>query len=155
MEKKDFVSGVSLAAVGFFMLWQSLRLSIWGAGGPEAGFYPLAVALVLASLSISLMLKAVFSPPAAVRGEPLEQRRETNLSRVFGYLALMLLYGVFLTAIGFLITSFLLLFLTQKYIEKQQWTVTILVGSASILISYLLFVHFLQVPLPRGFLGNG
>jgi hypothetical protein len=37
-------------------------------------------------------------------------------------------------------------------VERQSWRATILVGITSIMIGYTLFVYFLQVPLPRGFL---
>jgi len=42
------------------------------------------------------------------------------------------------------------LLLIMKYTEKQSWKMTISVGAASILGSYLLFVYFLGVPLPKG-----
>jgi hypothetical protein len=65
----------------------------------------------------------------------------------------MLLYGFMLEKIGFLITSAVLIFPILKYVEKQSWKITLLVGFGSIITSYILFVHFLGVPLPRGFIG--
>ena len=151
--KKDFASGVALLALGLFLAFQSIRLPLWGSSGPEAGFYPLAIAVIIVSLSLFLVLKSgILARP---RGEEklVEQGMEKiRFHKVFAYLVLMLLYGILVEKVGFLITSALLLFLILKLVERQGWKATLLVGVTSIVISYALFVYFLQVPLPRGFL---
>ena len=151
--KKDFASGLALLVLGFFLAFQSIRLPLWGASGPEAGFYPLTIAVIIVSLSLFLVLKSGILTRPRGEAERVEQGRDQiHLHKVFAYLVLVLLYGILVEKVGFLITSVLLLFLILKFVERQSWKATLVVGVASIVISYTLFVYFLQVPLPRGFL---
>ncbi len=151
--KKDFVSGLALLGFGLFLALQSLRLPLWGGSGPEAGFYPLAIAVIIVSLSLLL----VFKSGGLIRRQkeeraPAPGQEKIRLHKVAAYLVLMLSYGILVERLGFLIASALLLFLILKFVERQSWKATLLVGVASIVIAYTLFVYFLQVPLPRGFL---
>jgi putative tricarboxylic transport membrane protein len=151
--KKDFASGLALLALGLFLAFQSIRLPLWGGSGPEAGFYPLAIAVIIVSLSLFLVLKSgIFTPPKGEEKLVAQGMEKIRLHKVFAYLVLVLLYGILVERVGFMITSALLLFLILKFVERQSWKATLLVGVTSIVISYALFVYFLQVPLPRGFL---
>jgi putative tricarboxylic transport membrane protein len=151
--KKDFASGLALFVLGLFLAFHSIRLPLWGGSGPEAGFYPLAVAVIIVSLSLFLVLKsAILTRPKGEEKLAEQGMEKIHLHKVFAYLVLVLLYGILVERVGFLITSALLLFLILKFVERQGWKATLLVGVTSIVIGYTLFVYFLQVPLPRGFL---
>ena len=109
--------------------------------------------MIIAGLSLFLVLKSGFLGRPGGGEKPVEPAGErVRLHKVLAYVVLALLYGVLLESAGFLITSSLLLFLILKFVERQGWRATILVGGLSIAVGYALFVYFLQVPLPRGFL---
>jgi putative tricarboxylic transport membrane protein len=151
--KKDISSSLCLFALGLFLALQSARLSVWGRSGPEAGFFPFVVAVIIIGLSFFITGQSTLS--RAQEKEKISEEREDNrinIFRVSSYGILMLLYGISIVRVGFLITSALFLFLILKYVERQSWKITILLGSASMLISYLLFVYLLKVPFPRGFI---
>ena len=150
-DKKDFFSGLFLFALGLFLAFQCRRLSVWSRFGPDEGFFPLVVAIVILGLSLSIIIKS-FHFIGTRKERPLEDQKKeaVDVFRVISYVILMLLYSSLMETVGFLITSPLFLILLMKYIEKQGWKITILVGSGSIIISYLLFVYFLNVPLPKG-----
>ena len=146
-------SGLALLGLGLFLVLQSIRLPLWGGSGPEAGFYPLTVGVIIAGLSLLLVLRSGFLAPPGAGEKPVEPVRDrTHLQKVLVYVVLSLLYGVLLERIGFLVASSFLLFLVLKFVERQGWKATVLVGGLSIAVGYALFVYFLQVPLPRGFL---
>jgi putative tricarboxylic transport membrane protein len=151
--KKDLLSSICLFVLGLFLILQSVRLSVWGRSGPEAGFFPFVVGVIIIGLSLFITSRSTLNH--AQEKEKISRKREDNrinIFRVSSYGILMLLYGVSIVRVGFLITSVLFLFLILKYVERQSWKITILLGSASMLISYLLFVYLLKVPLPRGFI---
>ena len=79
----------------------------------------------------------------------IEQGSSPSL-KILWYSLLLLFYGVLLKPIGFLVTTPIFLVLTFKYVEKLNWKKTIWIGLVSIVSSYLLFSHFLDVPLPKG-----
>jgi len=151
--KKDISSSLFFLVLGLFLALQSLRLSVWGRSGPEAGFFPFVIAVIIIGLSLFISGQSVLSQ--AQEREEISEKKEDhskNIFRVSSYGILMLLYGVSIVRVGFLITSILFLFLILKYVERQNWKITILLGSVSMLTSYLLFVYLLKVPLPKGFI---
>ena len=55
--------------------------------------------------------------------------------------------------LGFLITSILITTFMLRVIEPQRWTIVILTSLGCCLLVYWLFNNFLEVGLPKGFLG--
>jgi len=153
-QKKDLISSLCLFVLGLLMAFQSIKYSLWGWSGPEAGFFPFVVAVIMIGLSLFISLKSFVLIRLQKKYKILEEERKNEVSifKVSSYIILILLYGVLIDKIGYLITSALFLLFVIKYVEKQNWKITILVGLASIITSYVLFVYFLGVPLPRGLL---
>ena len=151
--RKDLISSICLFVLGLSLALQSVRLSVWGRSGPEAGFFPFIVAVIIIGLSLFTAGRSALNRTQE-KGKISEEREDhrINIFRVSSYGILMLLYGVSIARVGFLITSVLFLFLILKYVERQSWKITILLGAASMLISYLLFVYLLKVPFPKGFI---
>ena len=154
MGKKNLASGLFFFAFGLFLGVKSLGLSVWSQFGPAEGFFPLTVAILIMGLSLISIVKALVSfREQRQEGRIREQEKAGARGfKISSYVVLMLLFGALLEKIGFLITSALFLFLIIKFVEKQSWVRTISVGAASIVISYVLFVYFLGVPLPRGWI---
>ena len=154
IEKKNLGGGLLFFAFGLFLGLKSLKLSVWSKFGPDEGFFPLAVAVIIMGLSFAIMIRAFISLRDHKRGAGTQEQHKmgTNVYKTSSYVVLMLLYGILLENVGFLITSSIFLFLIMKFVEKGSWVRTISVGLASILASYFLFVHFLGVPLPRGWI---
>jgi hypothetical protein len=152
INKKDFSSGFCLFVLGLFFAIQSMRLSVWSRSGPSAGFFPLLIAIIIIGFSLLIIAGSLVLTRTQEEEKILEKQGKNvvGIFRMPSYALLMLAYGVLMESLGFLIASALFLFPILKYIEKQGWKITILVGLGSIIISYLLFVFFLKVPLPRG-----
>jgi hypothetical protein len=148
----DFASGSFLLVFGLFLGLLSLRLAIWSRSGPEAGFFPLTIALIIIGCSFFVLGGSIDSRRRAKNQEIQESRgtREAAFLAPAIYTTLMLVCGLLLETFGFLIASALLLLVILKVLEKQSWRMTILLGLASIIISYVLFKSLLGVPLPAG-----
>ncbi len=150
---KDCCSALFLLALGVFLAWQSVRLSVWGASGPEAGFYPLLLAILITGLSAALAVRSIFLFCRERSGG--EAAAPVNLLKVAAYLVLSLLYGILISQLGFLLSSGLLLIFFFKIVEKQSVKTTMVATFVSIFLSYLIFIYFLKIPLPSGFLLHG
>jgi putative tricarboxylic transport membrane protein len=156
---KDLISGSFLLLVGLFLAIHSTDLRIWSRSGPGAGFFPLIIGLIICLLSLILLSQYILSKrvrdktKTSSRIAPPEQERPT-LIKVYSYALLMVLYGLLMESVGFLIMTFLFLFIVLKYTERQGWRRTLRIGSISTVVSYLLFEYFLGVPLPVGFMKN-
>jgi large-conductance mechanosensitive channel len=152
--RKDFLSGFFLLLLGFYVAFRSMQLSIWSRFGPDEGFFPLFTAVIIIGTSLVIIIKSLNLTQGRKKEETLE-KREKEIGSVFKvslYIVVIMLYGLLLEKVGFLITSALFLFIMLKYVEKQSWKMTTFVGVTSIITSYLLFVYFLGVLLPRGFI---
>ncbi len=150
--KKDFASGFCLLAVGLFLAFLSMQLAVWSRSGPEAGFFPLTIAVLIIGCSLGVIGRSLVFRQAG-REERISEAQESSglgLLRVSAYAGLMLAYGFLIESLGFLLVSAILLILILKYLERQTWKITLLVGVPSIIISYFLFKYLLSVPLPAG-----
>jgi putative tricarboxylic transport membrane protein len=132
---------------------ESLRLQIWDASsGPVAGFIPF-LAGILIGLSGILMFLSGWS--GRVQKGPRErfwpERRATQ--RILYVLAGLCVLAFLLPILGFLIASIIVTAFMLRVIEPQRWAVVIATSLSCCLLVYWLFHHFLQVSLPKGFLG--
>jgi hypothetical protein len=149
--RKEFISGSFLFAVGLFVFVQSLRLPIWSMTGPQEGFFPLMVAVIMIGVSLTLIYKTFGLTEARGKNILSEMggREKSNIFRLLSYAILMLLLSLFLEKVGFLASGMLFLIMILKFVEKHSWKTTLWIACISILLSYLIFVNFLGVPLPR------
>jgi len=151
---KDLASGLFLLAVGILLTLQALPLSLWTRAGPEAGFFPLIIGIIIMGFSFILIGCSLGSAPAP-RDEKISEaqvKRSAGFYKALSYAILMLAYGLLVERLGFLLVSAALLLLILKWLEKQNWRRTLLVGFSSILSGYFLFKFLLGVPLPAGLL---
>lgn len=151
---KDLISGLFLTGLGFYITFGSLRLSIWSRFGPDEGFFPLVTGIIIIGSSLLLVIRALHLTERDEKKDvpEIQEGVVRNVFKLCMYVLVIMLYGLLFEKGGFLIISGLFLLVMLKYVEKQSWKMTILIGSTSIIISYLLFVYFLGVLLPKGLL---
>ena len=147
---------------GYNFLWillaigictESIRLRVWDpASGPVAGFIPF-LAGILIGVSGLLMFLSGWS-----RRLKKDQRERfwpdvTGTKRIVYILVGLCAMAFLMPILGFLITSILITAFMLRVIEPQRWTTVILTSLGCCLLVYWLFNNFLQVSLPKGFLG--
>jgi putative tricarboxylic transport membrane protein len=150
--RKDLASGLCLLAVGASYSLLSFRYPVWGDTGPQEGFYPFLIGLILTGLSLVIMANAFrVKEGEPEKAQPQSKEGVTRL-RAFLYVGLVILYGLVFEKAGFVLSSGVFLFVVLKYVERQSWKITISVGIISVVVSHILFAYLLGVPLPKGFL---
>jgi putative tricarboxylic transport membrane protein len=123
------------------------------AGFPNAGFFPFVGGSLLILLSLVQLVAALVTK----RGEgkltaPFFPQKDTP-QRISVTLLILFMYGIALTYIGFLITTFLFIVALFKCLEPQRWTVAIIDAVLTSTSSYILFEVLLKVQLPKGIIG--
>lgn len=146
------MSGALFFALGIFLLIFSLRLPIWDSLGPQEGFFPLVVAIIVMGSSVFLMLISLprKSSPKIRPGDA-EKNEGKSLFRMFYYAGAIIFFGCIFGEVGYLASSALFLIIILVFVEKQSWKKVALVILVSVLATYLIFVCFLGVPLPKTF----
>jgi putative tricarboxylic transport membrane protein len=150
MKKRNLVSGIVLLVFSIGTLFESRKLEIGALSSAQTGFFPFILSILLAILSLILLGQALKgknegSIPAWVS--------TGGLKRLGLTLGILLFFAVFFEYLGYLISTFLLIFILVKAIGNRKWWVAVLFALLSTLGSYLIFGILLKTPLPPGITG--
>jgi len=144
----DIITALLFVAVGLVVMIGSLKLGAsWGADGPEAGYFPFYISLIiLLSSTVTLYQAAIVNKKkkteSFVDSEPLKQVMAVLLP------AIVFVLGVQL--IGIYVASAIYIAIFMVWLGKYPiWkAVVVSVGVSAAL--YLMFEYWFQVPLPHG-----
>ena len=144
----DVITAILFITVGLVVMVGSLKLGAsWGADGPEAGYFPFYISLIiLLSSTVTLYQAAIVNKKkkteSFVDSEPLKQVMAVLLP------AIVFVLGVQL--IGIYVASAIYIAIFMVWLGKYPiWkAIAVSVGVSAAL--YLMFEYWFQVPLPHG-----
>jgi len=144
----DLWSGVALAALGLYIVFQARQWEYLGPEGPGAGFFPIWYGIAMLALSVLLIVSNLRR--GAARGNAIDW---TRLGRAFStWFALAVSVALF-KPLGFVISFALLTYFIVAVMYRRPLATAALVAVASAAGFYLVFDRALSVPLPVGILG--
>lgn len=152
MEKYDKITSLFLLFLSILICILSVKLPV-GLGSlrdPGPAFLPFWSGVVMGLLSLVVYLKSIRKKSAEVRGSWFPKEQWINLILV---LAALTAYAFLLDILGFLITTFLLMFFLFKVMGAMRWAWAIGGSIIFSVISYWIFYLWLKVQLPKGFFG--
>ncbi|MFP3508710.1 tripartite tricarboxylate transporter TctB family protein [Peribacillus sp. SIMBA_075] len=141
--KFDRFASVAFLAVGVLFMIASRKLSSSSYGssvGPD--IFPFVLGLVLAALSIRLFYEAYRSRRQESSKEKLEYK-----PFIIIFIS-TLIYILTLETIGYVITTFLFLFVCFQTMERNKWVTSLIISAGFSGIVYFLFVNVLKGTLP-------
>ena len=117
---------------------------------PKAARYPYFVLGLMVFLTLLLAINTFIIKPKNTEEE--EDKFKGNLYRQFFFvIVLSAVYVVLIDIIGFFVTTAIYLFVTMIVLKSDiKWNIVVSILFPIFL--YLVFVSFLKVPVPRGFL---
>ena len=133
--------------VGAVLLAIPVALASWGFGvgnpkSPGAGFWPLLIALVMAGLGVSLILRPT---PNAMTAAGKSRWGKFVIS-----LGTLAFYVAALEPLGYLPATIVILFVQLRWVESRSWRSSAAIAVLAAVISLLLFRVLLKVSLPEG-----
>jgi len=144
--RADHVAGVFFVAAGLTVIALSGDLPVGRLSMPGAGFLPMLVAVLIIILGISLFFRASESHPfSAINWDDAKHAAAVILITA----AAVALY----VSLGFIITMILMMIALMVVIERKNIVRASLYSAFVVVLTYLVFVHLLQSPLPGGVLG--
>ena len=131
--------------LGLATCWHAYRLGLYGASGPNIGFFPFLAGLGLAAGGAWLSAR-----PAGTRAPSVDWPRGAALRRVLTVLIGLIAMWILVRYIGFLAAAFLTMVVLLRALERVSWLQVVVIASASSVGVWWLFGKALSVVLPRG-----
>ena len=134
-------------ALGALVMWDSVRLGArWAEDGPQAGYFPFYIALLVCIASAANLIAAL-----SLRGEKNPTFVETGQLRLV--LIVLIPAAIYVALIGWLgiyLTSAFFIAFFMRWLGKYPWWKVSAVAIGTSVVFYLIFEVWFLVPLPKG-----
>ena len=140
----EFYQGLLWLFFGIAVTYFSSKYSMGTLSEPGPGTLPSGLGLIFILLSVILLIRSW-----RFKGEaPLPFGKRYR--KVFLIIVFIALDTLLLESLGYISAVFLQIIVPMFLIEPRRWPSILLLGVISSLASYVLFAHWLGIPLPRG-----
>jgi hypothetical protein len=144
----DIVTSIAFLAVGLTVMVGSLKLGAsWGVDGPEAGYFPFYISLII-MLSSAITLYQVAVVNKNKKTESFVDREPSRQVMAVLLPAIVFVLGVQL--IGIYVASAIYIAIFMVWLGKYPIWKAIVVSLGVSAALYLMFEFWFQVPLPHG-----
>lgn len=143
----DIVVSFLLLAMGIVLGWENWRIGArWSAEGPQTGFFPFYLSLILIGASLWGLLMAAL----AGKGDGQSFVDQDQLKRVMQVLIPTIIYVAALKYCGIYLSSAFLVFAFMRFLGGSSWWASSLTGVGFSGIIFWLFEIQFKVVLPKG-----
>lgn len=134
-------------ALGALVMWDSVRLGArWAEDGPQAGYFPFYIGLLVCIASVANFIAAFF-----LRGDKNRSFVETHqLALVLIVLVPAAIYVGLIGWLGIYVTSAVFIAFFMRWLGKYPWWKVAAVSVGTSVLFYLIFEVWFLVPLPKG-----
>jgi len=137
--------------IGIIICLLAWRTHIGSFREPRSGFVALGSGLFLSVIGLIMVFSDVL--PTTLRGNDRDSDhafRMVSLPRLFYTMALLFGYATLLETLGYIATTFLLMWGLFWERGKNPWVSSFLASLVTVGVTYLIFEVWLQCRLPRG-----
>ncbi len=149
VKNRDKKSSIFWVILGIVAVITAVRTGIGTLTSPGPGLLPLIGGLLMILLSLIVFLQS-FSRESKESEQTSVRIGNWRISLVT---VCLVFYAFAFRRLGFFIATFLLLGFLFQLLERRSWFRTALTAAGVIFCVYVVFYMWLQVQLPRGFLG--
>jgi uncharacterized BrkB/YihY/UPF0761 family membrane protein len=152
LKKTFLINDLTWMVLAAAFCYGGLKLGFGSFHQPHAGFMPFLAGLVLGLLALADLISGLVN-----RWKEDKEDREIwaniNWGKLLLTVALLFVYTILFSTLGFTISTVLLLLFLFRVMEPKPWWVVALSSVACTGLFYLAFKVGLDSQLPRGFLG--
>jgi putative tricarboxylic transport membrane protein len=152
LNRDEAVGGILIFLFGAATAYFSLRIPLGTFRAAGSGLFPLGLGILLMGLSIVLLIKAY------VQGRPIREKKplsevSRSVKQVVLFMGAIALATLLFKDLGYPLVSFLLLFALLRILGVRRWAYNLSLSLLTATGAYFLFVLWLQIPLPKGWIG--
>ena len=152
MKKDEIIAGVVIFLFGAVTTLLSLSMPIGTFRKSGTGMFPLILGILLMFLS-GLFLLRLFLKTQATREKSSTVEILGSSRQLILFFGTMVLVTLFFNRLGYPLSSFLLMLALLKTLGMKRWSFNILLSLGTAAVCYLLFVQWLNIPMPKGWIG--
>ena len=153
MDRDEIIVGIVIFLFGGMTTLLSLRMPIGTFRMAGTGMFPLCLGILLMILSGIFILKIFFQgQKGQVKKEASIESSESPMQLIL-FLGTMALATLFFNRLGYPLTSFLLMLALLRILGMKRWGTNILISVVAAVGSYFVFVQWLNIPMPKGWIG--
>ena len=146
LRRKDKKSSIFSACFGILAVITGYQFGLGTLTSPGPGFLPFAGGLVTILLSVIIYVQAL-------GGEGEKDLFQIGNAKILLSLICFVLYAIFFKRLGFILANFILLTILFQLLQRKSWIGSVLTSAVTIFAAYLIFIVWLKVQLPKGFIG--
>jgi putative tricarboxylic transport membrane protein len=148
----ELVVALLFLVFGAGVMWDSWRIGArWGDDGPQAGYFPFYIGLFIVISAVMIMVNAL-RMRADKGGEAFVTRAQLRM--VLTVLIPTILYVVLIDnpwyPLGIYVPSALFIAAFMRFLGKYGWPRIALISLGVVLVFFMMFEIWFQVPLPKG-----
>ncbi len=141
----DAITSVGIFAIGVVMMVDNYKLGAgWAKDGPESGYFPFRIGVILCIASVVVLIKALVSKDRRIFVT------RDRLKRVLLVLLPTLLYVLAIQMAGIYVASALFIGAFMRVMDKYSWLKTLVVSIGINVTLFWMFEMQFMVPLPKG-----
>ena len=145
MRVADLVTALALIVVGGVVIADAVRLGTgWGTEGPQSGFFPFWLAVLMVTAAAVIALQAVSRPTTA----PFVTA--TQLRPVLAVLAPAAAMVVLMEGLGLYVAAALYLGFYMRWVGRHSWPTIALLSLGVPILTFVIFEQWFLVPMPKG-----
>lgn len=144
----EIAVAVFLLSLSGLVIYDSVRLGFrWAEDGPEAGYFPFYIALLICIASLGILGQVLFGK---ARGEHKVFVEWEQLKLVLSVLvpAAVFVFGIQMIGIYVAAVAYIAFFMV--WLGKYTWIKSVLLGIAVSVVTFTMFEIWFQVPLFKG-----
>lgn len=153
MKKEEILVGITIFLFGALTTFLSLKMPIGTFRMAGTGLFPLCLGILLMVLSTIFISKQILLQKKS--GLPKETHATASgaTKQMVLFLGSMGLAIVLLDRLGYPLTALLLMMALLRSLGMRRWAFNFLLSLITAGVSYILFVHWLKIPMPKGWIG--
>lgn len=137
-----------LLALGLLVIYDSVRLGAkWAEDGPQPGYFPFYLGLILSVVSAANLLFAVLGRRKGA-DKPFVQ-----VDQLKAVLAVLVPAGIFAAAVGWIglyASAAIFIAFFMRWLGKYVWWKVLATSLGTVTVIFLIFEKWFLVPLPKG-----
>ena len=153
MRRREILGAVVFFVFGSVTVILSLQMPIGTFRTAGPGLFPLCLGIMLMVLSSLFIVQVLLGAEGQDENDMDAAQEPGSPLLVVAFLAIVALTTLLMRTIGYPLASFLVMVGLLTILGLKRWPLNLALSFVIATGSYLVFVHVLKIPLPKGFLG--